>query len=225
MDKDLKAQLRTLRLLPLDIDEEGQEQVRERGIDPAKVETHYFPGMPEGKRKLYERIEANALQVHRLEQEGYAGSEDYQRIEAELKSDVGIASFPIFVENSRVFLYDIDLGGPNAGHLLDGKPIPVLTGIDGECRDVLFSHGGINAGYRIPAWPGKHIMHALDGGASGYRSCSVGDKTGTVGKNRDPYTLQEGISQALEEGGNKGPIPTPKGVDISHLFTPEKPKE
>jgi hypothetical protein len=83
MNKQLKDQLRTLGLLPEDLDELAQE---------CSGETHYSPGTPHEIIRREEEIKQKVYRLDELEGSGRVESEEYRRIESELRAE--ISRFP-----------------------------------------------------------------------------------------------------------------------------------
>jgi len=127
MDEGLKKQLKEMNLLPLELDEELQKFYREQNIDPSVVETHHSPGASPHAIERYERIQKNALRLNEMELESNSGSEEYKRIEGEIKKDLFECIFPTAEE----VIYRM---------IRQGK---LYTGVCGDIRDtILFKSNG-----------------------------------------------------------------------------------
>jgi len=133
MDEILKEQLKQIRLLPFEADEDAQEKMRAEGIDPSRVETHNSPSnaqMPKYITERCDRIRGCALALYRMEKDGKTGS-DYQSIEAQMRKDLGELK-PFRREGSSFWFI------PSS--LLEGH---FFTGFEGVNRDPLPEREGV----------------------------------------------------------------------------------
>ena len=116
-------------------DPDSQKFYRLMDIDPAKVECHFSPGHHYSMDyiNLFGNIRDNAIRLHQMDLEGKSESDNYRRLESEIKWGSVELQAVEYRDDLENYMAEI------------GKAIP-QTGVSGVNRDTIFSSAQLREG-------------------------------------------------------------------------------